>query len=233
MSAVPLKNDVDHAWSRGDVLARYRHLRRISKQHHAKVMDFVTPQAFLECARRIGLAQGKTLIVDEEEELFFANDLAIYTAPPGRSRAIDRYARSVPLAPGSDEARVLEAMCGARFTLVRIERRHEVAGLIVSDIAVGAELWLMDEGFEKSLPDRCMLATRLYKPDGFWVTAGVSVPLEEGLVTDAFGEVPHLLRKQPAEAVSDRRFAEALYRVALAGDVMERVAWQDPTGRAD
>ena len=41
-------------------------------------------------------------------------DLAIYTAPPRRSRAIDRYAKSAQLPPGSDEALMLEAMRAAR-----------------------------------------------------------------------------------------------------------------------
>jgi hypothetical protein len=41
---------------------------------------------------------------------FVEEDLAIHTAPPGRSRVIDRYARSAQLPPGSDEALMLEAM---------------------------------------------------------------------------------------------------------------------------
>jgi hypothetical protein len=60
-------------------------------------------------------------------ELNFVNDLVVHTAPAARSRAIDRYARSAQLAPGSDEALVLEAMRVARFAILVIERRHEVA----------------------------------------------------------------------------------------------------------
>jgi 4-carboxymuconolactone decarboxylase len=38
----------------------------------------------------LGLAQGRTLILDDMEEMTYVFDLAIYTAPPRRSRAIDR-----------------------------------------------------------------------------------------------------------------------------------------------
>ena len=93
--------------SRGDVLARYRHMREISKRHHSNVMDFVSKDAITHHARRLGLAAGKTLVLDSMDELTLAFDLAIHTAAPGRSRAIERYARSGQFAPGSDEALVL------------------------------------------------------------------------------------------------------------------------------
>ncbi|MFZ0457280.1 MAG: hypothetical protein WAM17_02320, partial [Rhodoplanes sp.] len=44
--------------------------------------------AILHQARRLGLADGKVLILDSMDELTLAFDLAIHTAPAGRSRAI-------------------------------------------------------------------------------------------------------------------------------------------------
>src|SRR5262249_29186897 len=105
--------------ARNAVLARYRQLREISKRHHDDI---------LKQARRLGLAQGRTLILDDMEEMSYVFDLAIYTAPPRRSRAIDRYARSAQLPPGSDEALMLEAMRAARFAILILGRRHDAAG---------------------------------------------------------------------------------------------------------
>jgi hypothetical protein len=115
-------------------LARYRRLRAISKRHHAATLDFLSSDAIVHHARRLGLAVGKTLILDSMDELTLAFDLAIHTAPMGHSRAIYRYARSARLAPESDEALVLEAMRHARFSIVGVERRHEAAGLVVTDL---------------------------------------------------------------------------------------------------
>jgi hypothetical protein len=229
----------DHAFnspaaavSRDEVLGRYRHLREISKRHHSEVLNFLSKDAILHQARRLGLTHGKTLLLEDPEELNYAFDLAIHTAPMDRSRAIDRYARSARLAPGSDEALVLNAMCHARFAVVSIVRRHEAAGLIVNDLFRQRELWLVDIGLESSFPDGSVLATRLYQPEAFSMTAGVNVPVDLELITDALDEAPQLLSKSHAAALDDRRFAESIYRVALAGGLMQRVKYQDPFDEA-
>src|SRR5262249_10064877 len=90
---------------RNAVLARYRQLREISKRHHHDILKLISGDAMLQQAQRLGLAQGRTLILDDMDEMSYVFDLAIYTAPPRRSRAIDRYARSAQLPPGSGDAR--------------------------------------------------------------------------------------------------------------------------------
>ncbi len=85
--------------SRAEVLSRYRQLREISKRHHSAVLDFLSKDAIISQARRLGLAQGETLLLDSVDDLNVVFDLAIYTAPKDRSRAIDRYARAARLAP--------------------------------------------------------------------------------------------------------------------------------------
>src|SRR3954468_19104420 len=82
--------------SREETLARYRGLREINKRHQTEAVRFVPHAALVDQARRIGLAIGKTLVADSIDELTLAFDLALYTAPPGRSRGIERYARAPP-----------------------------------------------------------------------------------------------------------------------------------------
>jgi hypothetical protein len=185
--------------------------------------------AILHNGRRLGLAEGRLFILDSMDELTLAVDLAIQTAPPGRSRAIERYARSARFAPGSDEALVLEAMRNARFTIIQVKCRHRAAGLIVTDLFRKTELWLVDEGLEKSLPDGSAFATRYFTPERFSMTAGVGMPVDSDLLRDAIESVPQLLRKPPTEVPDDRRLAEAIYRAAIADGTMERVVFQEPT----
>ena len=125
--------------TRAEVLTRYRHLREISKRHHSAVLDFLAKDAIIFQARRIGLAQGKTLVLDSIDDLNLAFDLAIHTAPK----------------------------------------------------------------------------------------AGVLVPLDSELIENAVANAPQLLRKRPDEVIDDRRFAEAIYRAALARGIMQQVAYQD------
>jgi hypothetical protein len=119
---------------RDDVLACYNHLREISKRLHHEILRLVSLDALLRQARRLGLAQGKTFILENLDEMYYVNDLAIYTAPADRSRAIDRYARTDRFETQSDEVLMLDAMRAARFCILAIERRHETAGLIATDL---------------------------------------------------------------------------------------------------
>src|SRR5258708_20676199 len=211
--------------SRAELLARYRRLREISRHHHREVLNFISQDAILQHARRLGLARGKTLLLDDPDELNYAFDLAIHTAPAERSRAIDRYARSAPAAPGSDETLMLDAMRAARFSILRIDRRHDVAGLITTDLCRQTEGWLVDIGFESSVPDGSVIATRLYTPDRFSMTAGINVPLDVGIIGSLAIELPHHMKRKPMAAIIDyRRFAETLYRAALANGVLERTS---------
>jgi hypothetical protein len=214
--------------SRDEVFARYRQFREISKQHHHEILACISSDALLNQARRLGLAQGKTLTLEDMEEMNYVYDLAIHTASPQRSRAIDRFAGSARFAPGSDEALVLEAMRAARFSVLLIERHHETAGLVAIDLFRRTEVWLVDIGLESSLSAGEMFATRLFTPARFSMTAGIYVPFELDMLTDILDELPRRLGDTPLEALVDNRhFAEAIYRIALADGIMDFVTYQD------
>ena len=106
---------------RREVRRYYRHWRAICTHHHTAVMPFIGQAAILEQARRLRLAADGVIVTNSTEELTLVYDLAIYTTKPGRSRAIERYARTAQLSHDSDEMRMLEAMCGAQFSIWRID----------------------------------------------------------------------------------------------------------------
>ena len=207
--------------SRNEVLARYRHLREISKRHNEEILNLISGDAMLRQARRLGLAHGRTLILDDMQAMNYVYDLTVYTAPPARSRAIDRFARSAGLSADSDERLVLEAMRAARFSILVVERRHHEAGLVATDLFRRTKVWLVDIGLESSMPEGGMIATRFFAPDRFSMTAGVFVPLDLGMIEEIDAELPGRLRED------DRRFAEAVYRIAVADGITDRVIYQD------
>ena len=213
--------------SREEVLTRYRHLRAISTRHHTEAMNFFSRPALLEQARHLGLAVGETLAAESFDELTLAFDLAIHTARPDHTRAVDRYARAAQLQPGSDEALVLEAMRQARFSLWRVERRHEVVGLVVRDLLRQDEVWLVDEALERSAPEGMVAAMRLCTPDAFAMTCGVIVPVDRALIEEVLAEVLPRVRGSPDRVANDRRFATAIYRTAVARGLMERIGFEE------
>jgi hypothetical protein len=213
--------------SRDEVLARYRHLRAISTRHHTEAVRFFSRPALLEQARHLGLTAGGTLAAESVDELTLAFDLAIHTTRPGHSRAIDRYAGAAAFRPGSDEALVLEAMRQARFSVWRVERRREPAGLVVQDLLRRDEVWLVDEALERSAPEGMAAAMRLCTPDAFAMTCGVIVPVDRELLEEVLAEVLPRVRSSPDHVANDRRFATAIYRTAVAAGSMARVGFEE------
>ena len=170
--------------TRDQILERYRHLRAISIGHHSGAMAFVSKQAVLEYAKRLGLATGQMLIAESEEEMTLVVDLALSPAKDRRSRALARYARATPLPPGSDAARVLEAMRQARFSIWRIKQQHDTAGLIITDVLREAEVWLVDKQLEASASEGLSFAGRVCEPDRFAMSCGVVVPVYRELLEE-------------------------------------------------
>jgi hypothetical protein len=219
--------------TRDDILAGYLHLREISKRLHEEVLRSISGDTLLKHARRLGLAQGKTLILDDTDEMYYVYDLAIYTAPADRSRAIDRYAKSAKFEPQSDERLMLDAMRASRFAILLIEQRHDAVGLIATDILRNSKVWLLDVGLESSMDDGELIATRLFTPGPFSMTAGVNVPFEIEMLEPICTLLPQRMGNSKLSRIAeDRRFAEAVYKVGLADGVMDRLAYLDLPDRA-
>ena len=214
--------------TRDDLLGRYLRLREISKGLHTEILNTVPGEALLNCARRLGLAQGKTLLLEDPDEMYYVYDLAIYTAPPDRSRAIDRYAKSAKFDAQSDERLLLDAMRASQFAILLIEQRHDVAGLIATDIIRNRRVWLLDVGLEGSMDDGELIATRLLTPGPFSMTAGVNIPFEIEMLEPVCALLPRRMADSRLTRIADdRRFAEAVYTVGLADGVMDRLAYLD------
>ena len=77
--------------TRREILARYRQLRQISKEQHQAVLDVVGLNIVLNWAKRLGLAQGRTLLLESELELVLAEDLAIYLSRPFSLWRVERW----------------------------------------------------------------------------------------------------------------------------------------------
>jgi hypothetical protein len=214
-------------------LARYLRLREISKRLHEEVLRFISGDTLLNHARRLGLAQGKTLLLEDMEEMYYVYDLAVYTAPADRSRAIDRYAKSAKFEAQSDEQLMLDAMRASQFAILLIEQRHDAAGLIATDILRNSKVWLLDVGLESSMDAGELIATRLITPGPFSMTAGVNVPFEIEMLEPICALLPQRMGNSKLSRIAeDRRFAEAVYKVGLADGVMDRLAYLDLPDRA-
>src|SRR4051794_36363865 len=186
--------------TRTEVLTRYRQLRQISKEHHRSVLDIIAPDVVLDWARRLGLIRGRTVILESELEMTLAEDLAHLPAQTGP-----------------------EAMHHACFSLWRVERRHEIAGLVLRDLLRGGEIRLVDEAMEKNTPLGVDMAARLLRLEGFAMTARIIVPLTPDLTEQVFDRAPALKCSHGDGLARDPRFAIGIYRAVVATGAMDSV----------
>ena len=218
--------------TRSEILSRYRCLRQISKQQHEAVLDLIAADVLLDWARRLELTVGKTVVLENDNEMTLPEDLAIDLPRRGHSHPLERYARLARFTPGSDEAIVLAAMRQARFSLWRIERPHPTTGLILRDLLRGEEIWLVDEAMERNAPPGVAMAARLLQPESFAMTARIIVPVlpdlmpRPELMDEGLTRAPALKRLQGDGLARDPRFTIGIYRAAVATGAMERVRFK-------
>lgn len=212
---------------REPALQTYRRLRKISSHHANQVLRRVPKSTLLHWAKRIGLlSKQKILVAESEEELTLAFDLAVYSKRLERSTAIETYRRSCPLPQGSEEDRVLEAMCHTRFKLLGVVRPHEEGGLVARDLFLQEELWLMDEALGQSAEEDTALAARLFRPAEFWMTTGVVIPLEPLLILDLMRDFPSPANDRSMLEGRNPRFVEAFYKHAISEGATNRVTFR-------
>ncbi len=214
--------------TRDEKLARYRHLREINTGQQTGALRRIAADTILDCGRRLGIVHGRTLVCNSSSEMTLVFDLAVHAGKIGRSRGIERYARSVGATLTGDEAMMLRAAQAARFRLWRIDRLHEIVGLWVIDIILGDAMWLIDEGLEASCRPGLVFAGRLMAVDDFAMTCGVSVPLNVTLLAAAMDNMPNMGSISRKDLLNDPRFAVGIYRSAIETRTMEQMQFANP-----
>jgi hypothetical protein len=98
----------------------------------------------------------------------------------GRSkRAYDRFLRGQAQGLEAGDLPVALRMAGARFSVYRVLRRHELAGVWVDDlISVGEPIWILDQGLELSAPDEFKFGMRIFDAGIFHAGFGIVVPAD-------------------------------------------------------
>jgi hypothetical protein len=215
-----------HALSRAAILSRYRRYRDIRTDIQTTVLENIPHSRFLECARRIGLSDGKLLFTNNQVELTLAFDLALYTANPGRTRAIDRCARKRLETSGPDETLVLKGLQASRFSIFRVIRRCDPAGVLLEDLMRGGVISLLDEGLEQSARFDDVFAMRIAPIEEFVMTCGAIVPISFEIFEEMTKFFSEGTSAELAALADHRRFAAALYELAIELGLMDLVTYR-------
>ena len=223
-ASLELRGGEMRGFSRADILSRYQRYRDLRMDIQTAALENIPHSSFLAHARRIGLSDGK---VHDVVELTLAFDLAVYTASPGQTRAIDRCARRRLPASKPDEALVLEALQASWFSIFRATGKREPAGVVLEDLMRGGTITLLDEGFEKSAEPGDVFAMRVASIEEFVITCGAVVPVDHATMVECIVLLISAASKSELTALADdRRFATAIYELAVELGLMRLIAYR-------
>ena len=211
---VPADGPDGDGGARQEILERYDSYRRINAAHQTAFARRLLQGPAAKIAVRLGLIGNEgELGTHELEDVAPALDLALYGAENGTT-AVQLSAREIRNGLSSFEARVLDGMCFARFSIFRVSGCHRGAGVDLTDVISGEQVWVVDRGLEASAHAGAELALRLFQPDDFWMTTGIVVVVDSGLWRLLESEGVILRRSLPMPSLDRNILAEAVYRLA-------------------
>ena len=211
---------------REDILSRYRQFRDISNHMKEDARKHLSEAAVLRLAKRIGMARGRTLFCDSDNEYELLTDLALFMpSANGGPSAARRYARSVAPPAGSQQAAMLQAMLRSRLSVWTPDRRHDVAGLVFIDMLTKEETWVVDMNLEASFQEGAVFAGRIAQPAEFAMIFGILAPIR---AEELFELIETEDRRRPADGDPEAAFGLAICAAALRTGAMDLIMSRSP-----
>ena len=162
-----------------ELLSRYKRLREVGRNLNSHLVTLVPKAALLECGKKLGLVQGKTLALDNEEELSILFDYCLYNYRRGGKNIIERYLETSPTLATEDEMILLKAKLNSYYSLFSVEEVHQGRGATLRDILRDKTLLLMDLGIGTSAIPGMLFAGRVIPLADFHMTTGTFIPVSD------------------------------------------------------
>ena len=160
------------------ILADYKALRSKSIQLSGKLVKTLNSDDIGLAARRLGILDGKTIVLNTEDESAVLIDYAIHEIIRDGENAVARMLRENPPPEGSLELRQLRSMRDSHYTMFRVERRIPGFGVVGFDGLQDTPTVVVDVGFSQSAVPGMGIAMRIHSPgEGWWMSTGASLPL--------------------------------------------------------
>ena len=165
--------------TRDEALALYRPIRAAIQRILSAATKACSNADVKRAAKQLSAWSNGRIQLPTESAIEMVADLALFEPNQRGSRAYDRFLRdhTQGLEPG--DLTVALRMAGARFSVFRILRLHQLAGVWVDDlIRVGEPIWILDQGLEVSAPDEFEFGMRIFDAGDFHAGFGIVVPAD-------------------------------------------------------
>ncbi len=213
--------------NRDDILSRYKHMRLVSRNLNAKLVQRLSKDVLYDGARKLGILKGNTLVFDSEDESSVLMDYCIYDVRQNGCNIIEQYLISSAPEAESEEMACLRAMQCAIYSLFVVESVERGLGVTMRDVRTSDVHLVVDTGFGSTAQPGLILASRLLFRDEFAMTGGAALP---------FGVLPpdqrDIVTTKLLGAIApnaDGYFDPApLIRACLSNGGSSKVRYQDP-----
>ena len=133
----------------------------------------------MRAAKHLGVWSDGRIEVPSESAIDMVSDLALFEPNQRGKRAYDRFLRDPRQVLDADDLALARRMAAARFSIFRVLRRHDLAGVWLEDVITPGELiWVLDEGLEVSAPDGLEFGLRIFDAGAFYAGFGIVVPAD-------------------------------------------------------
>jgi hypothetical protein len=130
-------------------------------------------------AKQLGVWSHGRIEVPNETAIDMVADLALFQPNQRGIRAYDRFLRDPGQALDAGDFDLTHRMAGAHFSVFRVIRRHDLAGVWVEDVITpGEPIWVLDQGLEVSAPDGLEFGLRIFDAGEFHAGFGIVVPAD-------------------------------------------------------
>ena len=175
-------------------------------------------------ARALSLWDGKQVRPGDEMQLAAVFDLGVLDPVGDHHRAIERQERAEPPEPGSDAARLLHALAGARYGIYRFIGPRAEGGVAAEAFPEAMPVVIWDNHLARNRAPGALFGARLAWPDAdLAMTCGTAIALDSRALERLLlgtppqrGPVLPSLPLPDDAAAADRLLAEPAARLRLA-----------------
>ena len=188
-----------------EIVRRYMEVRAVGPKVTHGMASHVPPDALGEAAGKLGLLQGKTIVMEDESHTAALMDFVMYDCRESGKNSVDRFFAENHTDFGPQEIVVMRAMQNGYYSVFLIESAVPGAGVHVKDLVRNQKHFLADKGLSMSAPIGGALAGRVIPCDGFLTTTGAALPIDSEVLRSILMFLALPENKDFASAPPERR----------------------------
>ncbi len=204
---------------------RYLSLRALGMSLGSRMIKTIPRQAYDAIGDALGILRNGILLLDSPDMTSVLADCCLYDWFENGKNLAERYVEMHPAAPGTDESYLLQAYLRAKYRIVVAQSTVPDAGVYCRDALNGEELFLMDLGLSRSIPDgNVAIATRTIPLGEYSMTGGAGLPItSKKAVLDGLRQIGGELHK-PLQGPGGLSLTIA--RACLAAGAADNITYQ-------